>query len=173
MTQLSQEQQELQASIKKSSTIWAVIIGLITAGLVYWIMGSQTSMIRGGAAVIGGVVVAFAMYRKSFKSGSKSALCSSCNAAFSISRTDKVETLVASENKEEREAQEDGTTKVTTWVEEKYDVTDTYTCSACSDTTTKDYQTTRRKDEKTEVEPAPVASATKGGKQPKSKGKTK
>ena len=173
MTQLSEEQQELQASIKKSSTIWAVVLGLITAGLVYWIMASQATMIRGGAAVIGGVIVAFAMYRKSFKSGAKSALCSSCNAAFSISRTDKVETLVASENKEEREVQEDGTTKVTTWVEEKYDVTDTYTCSACSDATTKEYQTTRRKDEKTEVIAAPVTSATKDSKQSKSKGKTK
>lgn len=173
MTQLSEEQQELQASIKKSSTIWAVIIGLITAGMVYWIMSSQATMIRGGAAVIGGAIVAFAMYRKSFKSGSKSARCTSCDAAFSISRTDKSETLVVSENKEEREAQEDGSTKVTTWVEEKYDVTDTYTCSACSDATTKEYQTTRRVDEKTEVEPAPVASATKGGKQTKSKGKSK
>lgn len=170
---LSQEQQELQASIKKSSTIWAVIIGLFAAGMVYWIMASQVTMFRGGAALVGGIVVAIAMYRKSFKSGAKSALCSSCDAAFSISRTDKVETLVVSENKEEREAQEDGTTKVTTWVEEKYDVIDTYTCSACSDATTKEYQTTRRVDEKTEVEPAPVASATKGRKQSKAKGKTK
>ncbi|MHA1127593.1 MAG: hypothetical protein ACTSRN_01415 [Alphaproteobacteria bacterium] len=173
MTQFSQEQQELQASIKKSATIWAVVLGLITAGMVYWIMASTATTIRGGAAVLGGAVVAFAMYRKSFKSGSQSARCSSCDAAFSISRTDKVETLVASENKDEREAQEDGTTKVTTWVEEKYDVTDTYTCSACSDATTKEYQTTRRKDEKTEVIAAPVASASKGRKQSKSKGKTK
>ena len=128
-------------------------------------------MIRGGAAVIGGVVVAFAMYRKSMASGSKSAQCSKCNAAFSINRTDRVETVISTTDKEEREAQEDGSTEVKTWVEEAYSVLETFTCSKCGDVTTKEYQSTRRKDEKTEVEPAPVASATKGGKQAKSKSK--
>ena len=173
MSHLSQEQQDLKASITKSAAIWGVIIGLITAGLVYWIMGSQTTMIRLGAAALGGVVVVFSMYRKSFASGSKSAQCGKCNTAFSISRTDRVETVTSTTDKEERKAQDDGSTEVKTWVEEGYSVLESFTCSKCSDVTKKEYQSTRRKDEKTELVPAPVSSATKGGKQSKAKRKDK
>ena len=70
MSNSSKEQQELNASIKKGATIWAVIIGLVTAGLVYWIMGSQSTIIRMGAGAVGGVAVAIAMYRKSLASAS-------------------------------------------------------------------------------------------------------
>ncbi len=126
-----------------------------------------------GAAVLGGVVVAFSMYRKSFASGSKSAQCSKCNTAFSISRTDRAETVTSTTDKEERNAQEDGSTEVKIWVEERYTVLETFTCSKCSDVTTKEHHSTRRKEEKTEVIPAPVTTATKGGKQSKAKGKDK
>lgn len=166
MSRLSTEQQELQASIKKSATIWGVIVGLITAGLVYWILGSQGSGIRMGAAALGGIVVAYAMYQKSFKSGSKSAQCEKCSAAFSITRTDSAETLASSEKLDKREEQDDGTIKVTTWTEEKYDVVDTYTCASCSDATTKEYQTTRRKDEEEVIEPAPKKPALKSNEKP-------
>jgi len=168
MSGLSQEQQDLKDSIKKSSTIWAVVVGLVTVGIIYWILNSQTSGVRMAAAALSGVAVAISMYRKSFASGSKSARCGKCDAAFSITRTDRVETVISTEDKEEREPQEDGSTSVKTWGEEKYSVLETYTCSKCQDVTTKTYDATRRKDEKTEVEAAPVVSATKSKKQKKS-----
>ena len=72
MSNSSQEQQKPKASVNKSATIWAVIIGLVTAGLVYWIMGSQSTIIRIGAGVLGGVAVAISTYRKSVAAGSNS-----------------------------------------------------------------------------------------------------
>lgn len=176
MTNLSQEQQDPRQSIQKSAMIWAVVLGVIVALLAYWIMGSQSSLIRIGASVVGGLVVAGAMFKKSFASGSKSARCAKCDAAFSITKTDSVETLASTSPKEEREEQDDKSTKVTTWVEDVFNVTDTYTCAKCQDTTTKEYERTRRKDEEITVEPAKSAKPSKsGGKaaaKPESNGKS-
>ena len=98
-------------------------------------------------------VVGFLVFRSSFNSGSKTAQCEKCSAAFSRSKTDTAETVLSSENKEEREEQEDRSTKVTTWVEDKVQVVDSYTCAKCGDVTTKTYETTRRRDEAKVIEP--------------------
>lgn len=153
MTDLSQDQVEKRASIQKTATIWGGIVGVIAGLLALWLLGGQGAAIRfGGAAVIalaaGGLV-----FRTSFNSAAKSAKCTKCGAAFSRSRTDRVENLAGSEDKQEREEQPDKSVKVTSWTEERYDVTDTYTCAKCGDVTTNAYQTTRRRDETSVVEP--------------------
>ena len=159
MPELSQEQEAKRASIQKSSMIWGVVVGVVLGLIALWILGGQGGAIRWGGAALVALVSGGLVQRASFKSGAKSALCGKCGAAFSRSRTDRTETLAKSEDKEEREEQEDKTTKLTTWVEETYDVADTYTCAKCGDAEVKTYQTTRRRDEKTEVLPAPAAKA--------------
>lgn len=182
MTDLSQDQVEKRAAIQKSATIWGCIAGVIVGLIALWILGGQGAAIRFGGAIVIGAVVGILAFRASFKSGSKSAACEKCGAAFSRSRSDHVETLTKSEDKEEREEQEDKSTKVTTWVEDSFDAVDTYTCAKCGDATTKAYKTTRRRDEETKnipyeapkkSEPAPAsatAAAAKGGKGGKSGG---
>lgn len=71
MSNLPPEETEINASLKKNATIFAVVIGLFTTALVYWILDQQTSGFRIGAAISGGVVVAIAMYLKSIKAGVK------------------------------------------------------------------------------------------------------
>lgn len=168
MSHLSTEQQELRASIKKSATIWGVVLGGIVALLAYWIMGSQGAMVRIGVSAVGGLVVAIAMYNKSFKSSSASAQCGKCSAAFSISKSDSKETIVSTNDQKKVEAEDDGSTKTTTWTEETIDVVDSYTCAKCGDVTTKEYQRTNRKDEEVVVTPAKVTGSAKGGKGGKS-----
>ncbi len=164
MSELSENQEELRQSIQKSSMIWGVVLGVVAALIAYWIMGSQEAMLRLGSSAVLGVGAGFGIFRWIFGSRAKSAKCSKCGAAFSIARTNREETLVSSEEKEEREAQEDGSIKVSRWREEKFDVRDTYECSGCSDVTTKTSQTTRRKDEESIIEPAPVVKAAAGAK---------
>jgi len=65
MPDSSNNQTEPKTPNKKNATIWAAVIGLITAGLVFWILGSQSIMIRLIAGVAGGVAVAISSYRKS------------------------------------------------------------------------------------------------------------
>jgi len=56
MTNLTSEQEALRASIKKSAIIWGVVLGLIIAGLAYWLLGSQGTGIRSGGAALAGLL---------------------------------------------------------------------------------------------------------------------
>lgn len=161
MTKLSAEQEALKASIQKSAIIWGVILGLIAAGIAYWALGGQGPALRmGGAAAIGAAVLGLiASWR--MKANSTAAACGKCGATFSITRTDRAEEVKSSEPKETREAQPDYSTKVTTWVEDTIEVTDTYTCAKCSDTTTKKYPRTVKRDEVEAIEPAPEKGKAK------------
>ena len=180
MTDLSQDQVEKRAAIQKSATIWGTIVGVVAGLIAFWILGGQGAAIRFGGAIVIAGIVGFLVFRASFKSGSKSAQCEKCGAAFSRSRSDHVETLASSEDKEERAEQEDKSTKVTTWVEDSFDVVDTYTCAKCGDTTTKTYKTTRRRDEETTTLPyeapkkseraEPAPDAAEGRKSSRGKG---
>ncbi len=163
MSELSENQEELRRSIQKSAIIWGLVLGVIAGLIAYWIMGSQTPNVRLGGSVVLGAGAGFAIFRWIFNSRARSAKCTKCGAAFSISRTNREETLVSSEEKEEREKQEDGSTKVNRWKEEKFDVVETYECSSCADVTTKTSQTTRRRDEESIVEPAPVVKSAATG----------
>jgi hypothetical protein len=171
MTQLSDQQETLRASIKKGAIIGGVILGVIVAALAYWLLGGQGSMIRQGGAGLAGLLAAGGVYRKSMSSGAVGAKCAKCNAAFSISRTDKAEMLVKSEARESRKELENGDIGITTWLEEVYDVDDTYTCSKCADITHKKYQNTRKRDEKTVVKSAGKKGAASG--KSNSRGKAK
>ncbi len=151
MTQLSNEQETLRASIKKGAIIGGVVLGLIVAALAYWILGGQDGMIRKGGAAVAGLIAAGGLYAKFMSSGADGAKCNECNAAFSVSRSDKTETLIKSEARESRKELENGDTEISTWVEEVFDVDDTYICSKCGDVTHKTYKTTRKRDEKTVV----------------------
>lgn len=178
MTQLSDQQEVLRASIKKGAIIGGVILGVIIAALAYWLLGGQDSMIRQGGAALAGLLVAGGVYGKSMSSGAKGAKCAKCNAAFSVSRNDHAEVLVRSEARESRKTLENGDVEISTWVEEAFDCDDTYTCSKCADVTHKKYQSTRKRDEKTVVKTAGKKGADVGksnsrdkGKQSKGKGK--
>lgn len=171
MTQLSDEQETLRASIKKGAIIWGVVLGLIIAALAYWILGSQGGLIRPGSAALAGLLAAGGLYKKFMSSGAKGAKCANCNAGFSVSRTDKTETLLKSEARESRKELENGDTEITTWVEEVFDVDDTYSCAKCADTTHKAYQSTRKRDEKTEVKSMAKKGADTGKSNSRSKTK--
>ncbi len=155
MPELSAEQQALKASIRKSALIWGLILGALVGGFVYMLNDELAqplrSLVGGGVfAVIAGVIF---VWRSKANAGA--ATCKKCNAAFSISRTDRSEKTLSSEPKETRDAQPDHSTKVTTWLEEVIETTDTYTCSKCGDITTKVSTRTEKKDLKEEIEPAP------------------
>ncbi len=156
MAGLSQDQIETRDALKKSATITGAIVGVIVGLLLLWILGGQGAALRFGGAIVVGGAVGVLVSRASFNAKAKDAKCAACGAAFSRSRTDRAETLVASAPKEERAEQDDGSVKVTTWTEETYDVAETFTCANSGDAAVETHQTTRRKDEETVTEPAPA-----------------
>ena len=147
MRNLTEKQRELKSSIVKSAIIWGSILGMIAGAVTFWLTGDMspanrtqiTGMVAGG--------VGFLLFLLISRSAAKSAKCEKCSAAYSISRTDRKETLLSSEDKSEHEKLENGGSKLTTWKEEKYEVLETFTCSRCGNVTTKISQLTRKKDE--------------------------
>ncbi len=156
MSQLSPEQETLKAGIEKSAGIWGAILGLIAGGIAYWALGGQTSAVRIGLATAIAVAVLIGIRTWRIKANSSAATCAKCSATFSITRTDHTENVLSSTPKETREAQPDYSTKVTTWTEEEIETTNTYTCAKCGDTEAKVSKHTSKKDEKEEIEPAPI-----------------
>jgi len=161
MSQLSQDQAALKASITKAALIWGVILGALAGGVIYMLNDELAQPMRSiiGAGVFAVIAALIFVWRS--KANSKSAQCEKCGAAFSITRTDRAEEVKSSEPKETREAQPDYSTKVSTWVEDKVEVTDTYACAKCGDTTTKQHTKTVKRDEAETVEPAPEKEAVK------------
>jgi len=149
MPDLSQQQQDKRRALRKGALIWGILLGLIVAAIAWWMLGARPPLLRATAALALGTGVAAVMYFKSMAAGAAASKCAKCGAAYSLVKTDSQETLVSAEPREKREQQDDGVTKITTWIEETCDVVDTYTCSACGNVTQKEYQTTRRRDEET------------------------
>lgn len=147
MSNLSSEQQDLKKSIARSAIIWAVILGFVAGAIAFWLTGDMTADNRTQITgmVAGGV--GFLLFWLISRSGAKSSKCEKCSASFSISRSNREEILVSSEEKSEHEKLENGGSKLTTWTEEKLDVVETYTCSSCDNITTRNFQITRKKDE--------------------------
>lgn len=148
---LNNEQEEMQAAIKKSATITGSIWGAIGGLISLWVLGGQSTIIWLGGSIVIAALIGFGIFKWRYGANSDSAKCEKCGASYSIERTNKSEALLDSTPKEEREEQEDGSTKVTTWTEERINVTETYSCSKCEDTTTKEYESSRRKDIKDEI----------------------
>ena len=169
MSNLTIEQEALRTSIKESAIIWGCILGLVVAGLAYWLLGSQGLNLRISGAALVGVLTAGGIYRKNMSSGTADAKCTKCNAAFSVARVDRQEVMATSTPKEKRKNLDNGDTEITTWIEEVYDVKDTYECATCSEVTHKTYQSTRRKDEKTVVKSVRKKGAGKGNSHGKGK----
>ena len=170
MPDLSPEQAALKASIQKSALIWALILGALVGGFIYMLNDEFAQPMR---ALIGGdtfIAIASLIFFWRSRANSAAATCPNCNAGFSISRTGRVEKTLSSAQKETRDAQPDYSTKVVTWVEETIEITDTYTCAKCGDTTTKINQRTNAKDRKEKIEPA---AAKDGGMKGASTNKTK
>ncbi|MCF6326378.1 MAG: hypothetical protein L3J21_03685 [Devosiaceae bacterium] len=161
MSELSENQEELRKSIQKSSMIWALVSAVIVGAIAYWLLGGQEQIIRMVATLAIGGATGFLMFRQNFNSRAKSSKCTKCSAVFSISRTNREETLVSCEEKSEKEKLDEGGTRLTVWSEEKFDVVETYTCSSCQEISTKEFQITRTKDKVVTEKGAPKSKGPK------------
>lgn len=56
----------------KNAIAWAAVVGLGTAGLVFWILSSQGFAARLIAGIVGGAAVAISSYRKSVAASARS-----------------------------------------------------------------------------------------------------
>lgn len=154
---LTAEQQALKTRITTGAITWGVIAGLIVALLVFWMLGNAGDIIRWIGTVALGGAAGYFVHRWSYSSGVAKAVCNKCGTAFGIREVERHEQVTGAEQRRKIEPgkpaskMDRGTNKVTTWTEEKIEVTAIDECFKCHDRTERKWTTTRDK-EKEEVE---------------------
>lgn len=158
MAQLTSEQQGLKTKITTGAIIWGVVAGLIVALLSFWLLANAGDVVRWGVSIVLGAVVGFLAYRMSYNSGVAKAVCKKCGTAFGIREVDRREQVIGTEQRRKIEPgkpaskMDRGTNKVTTWTEEKVEVTAIDECFNCHDRTERKWTITREANkEETEV----------------------
>lgn len=158
MAQLTPEQQGLKTRIRTGAVIWGVIAGLVVALLAFWLLGNAGDIWRWSGTIVLGAAAAFLVYRTSYNSGVAKAVCKKCGTAFGIREVERHEAVIGSEQRQKTEPGKPaskldrGTKKVTTWREEKVEITAIDECFTCHDRTERKWTVTREADkEETEV----------------------
>lgn len=154
---LTPEQQGLKTKIAMSAFLWGIIAGLVVALLAFWLLGNAPDWVRWGVTLIAGGAAGYLTYRMSYNAGVAKAICKKCGTAFGIREIERHEAVIGSEQRRKVETgrpaskADRGTSKVTTWTEEKVEVTAVDECFNCHNRTERKWITTHDRD-KTETE---------------------
>lgn len=160
MSALTAEQQALKSKITTGAIVLGAIVGLIVALLVFWLAGNTGDIARWVLTLFLGAGAGFFIYRWNYNSGVAKAVCKKCGTAFGIREAERHEQVVGVEQKRKIEPlkpaskMDRGTNKITTWSEEKVEVTAIDECFNCHDRTERKWTTTRERDKTEEEVPA-------------------
>lgn len=158
--QLTPEQQGLKTRITVRAIVTGIAIGLLAGLLVYWLAGNAGDFWRWVLTVLLGAGAAFLSYRVTYNSGVAKSVCGTCGTAFGIREVERREDVVGVEQKRKVAAikSSDKTAramnKVTTWAEEKVEITAVDECVKCHARTERKWQVTRDVDKREEDVPA-------------------
>jgi hypothetical protein len=152
MAALTPEQQQRKNGIMIGAVVWGVVVAIIVGALAYWAGANLGGIWRGLLAAVLGIGLGVLTFRWRYNSGVAKAICSKCGTAFGIREVERSERFLSSDPKQKSESDrpaskvDRGTNKITTWVEEKYEVTAIDECFNCHDRTERKWTTTRDKD---------------------------
>lgn len=156
--ELTPDQQGLKTKIATTAIIWGIVVGLVAALIVFWVGANAPDWVRWVLTLIVGGVAGYFTYKLNYNSGVAKAICKKCGTAFGIREVERSEHVVGIEQKRKVETgrpaskTERGTTKTTTWTEEKVEITAVDECFKCHDRTERKWTVTRDKDKvETEV----------------------
>jgi hypothetical protein len=149
---LTPEQQGLKTKITTAAVLWAIIVALVAALVVFWIGANAPEWLRWVLTIIVGAVAGYLTFKLSYNSGVAKSVCKKCGTAFGIREVERTEQVVGIEQKRKVEAGQPasktdrGTSKVTTWTEEKVEITAIDECFKCHDRTERKWTVNRDKD---------------------------
>ena len=150
--ELRPEQQGLKTRIITTAVLWAVIMALVAALVVYWLSANGPEWVRWLLAIIVGGLAGYFTFRLSYNSGVAKSVCKKCGTAFGIHEVERNEAVIGVEQKRKvavgRRAKDGnpGTSKVTTWTEEKVEITAVDECMNCRDRTERKWTIDRDQD---------------------------
>lgn len=155
--ELTPDQQGLKTKITTTAVLWAIVVALVAALVVFWLGGNAPDWVRWMLTIIVGALAGYFTFRLSYNSGVAKSVCKKCGTAFGIHEVERHETVLGIEQKRKVETgrpaskTDRGTSKVTTWTEEKVEITAVDECFKCRDRTERKWTINRDKD-KTETE---------------------
>lgn len=160
MQELTAEQQRQRGRIRIGAMVAGSLVAIVVAFVVFFVTGGLGPIVRGVVivAITGGL--GYFAYRTSYNSGVAKAVCKKCGTAFAIREVERHERLLGTEQRREIEPIKPATkidrgiNRVTTWTEEKVEITAIDECLKCHDRTERTWTMSRDKDKTEEEVPA-------------------
>ncbi|HQZ13862.1 MAG TPA: hypothetical protein PK286_13350 [Devosia sp.] len=155
--ELTSEQNALKRKITTTAVLWAVIAALIAGLLVFWAAANAPDWVRWLLTVIVLALAGYLTFKLAYNSGVAKSVCKKCGTAFGIHEVERLEHVLSVEQKRKvsvgRKPKDGdpGTNRVTTWTQEKVEITAVDECFNCRDRTERKW-TVDRDGEKTETE---------------------
>ena len=160
MIDLSAEQQRQKSKIRTGSMMAAGLVALSVATLTFFATGGLGPILRGVVIIVVTGALSWFAYRTSYNARVAKAVCKKCGTAFGIREVERSERVISLEQRREIEslkpatADEAGVNRVTTWTEEKVEVTAVDECANCHDRQARTWTMSRDKDKTEEEVPA-------------------
>jgi hypothetical protein len=158
--ELTPEQQGLKRKITITSVLWAIVAALVAALVVFWLSANGPDWVRWLLTIIVGALAGYLTFKLSYNSGVAKSVCKKCGTAFGIHEVERHEAVIGVEQKRKVEAgrpaskTDRGTSKITTWTEEKVEITAVDECFNCRDRTERKWTIDRDQDKTVTEVPA-------------------
>lgn len=157
MHELTTEQQKQKSRIRTGAMVSGGLLAFVAAAITFFVTGGLGPILRAVVVLVVGGGLGYLAYRTSYNAGVAKAVCKQCGTAFAIREVERTERLLGTEQRRETELlkpatkTDRGINRVTTWTEEKVEITAVDECSSCHDRNVRTWTMSRDKD-KTEEE---------------------
>ena len=97
--ELTPDEQGLKTKITTTAVLWAIVVALVAALLVFWLGGNAPDWVRWMLTIIVGALGGYFTFRLSYNSGVAKSVCKKCGTAFGIREVERHETVLGIEQK--------------------------------------------------------------------------
>lgn len=152
MYELTVEQQKQKDKVRTGGKVSGGLLAMVVAFMSHFAMlGLEPPVLHWGLVVVLSAGLGYFAYRTTVARGIAKATCKKCGTAFSIRESERNEKLLSAEDRKQVEQLkpasegEPGIDRVTTWVEERVEITAVDECMHCHDRNTRTWTMTHDK----------------------------
>jgi hypothetical protein len=159
MHELTAEQQKQKDKVRTGATVSGVLLAIVVAFMTHFATPAMEPVMRWPLIAVLAAGLGYLAYRTSYSNGVAKAKCAKCGTPFSIREVERRETLLGNEQRRQVEQikpatkLDRGIDRVTTWTEEKVEITAVDECMKCHDRNERTWVMTRDKDKVEEEVP--------------------
>lgn len=160
MNDLTAEQQKQKSRIRTGALMSAALVAIVAAIVAFFATDAVAPALRVVVMLAAAGGLGWLAFRTAYNAGVAKAVCRKCGTAFAIREVDRTERVLGLEQRREIETlkpateERPGLNRVTTWTEEKVEVTAIDECMNCHDRNSRTWTMTRDKDKVEQELPA-------------------